>query len=233
MIQRLLIFLLLSTAQMAVAQNEGTLRLYLSPPAAAITIDGNPIEFGNSMQLKPGKYFVQAWCPHKALLDTIVEIKAGEDVNVFHRFKNSAKYNQYIAETRTFEAERNKHVTLPVAATVISAGALTFTILKGRSLEKEAQEKYDAYRYAGYDIPEKKAEFEEVQKKYRGYYYAQFVEYAALGVSAYFLYKGIQWVRNNPKPTLEKDNNPFSLDQVGVVPNQFGGYGLGVVINLN
>ena len=225
---RLILILLLSAAQWAFAQSEGTLRLYLSPPAEAVAIDGNIMEYGNSVNLAPGKYFLQAWSPNKELLDTIIQIKSGEVINFFYRFENSQAYNQYIVDSRAYSKERNKHFTLPVVATVATIGALAFTIAKGQSLYKESEEKYESYKYAGYNIDQRKKEFENSQDKYRPYYYAQYVEYALLGVSSYFLYKGIKWLKENPKPQLEKDKNPFKVDQVGVTSNQFGGYGVGL-----
>lgn len=230
---KLMMILLLSVAQWATAQNEGTLRLYLSPPAEAVAIDGNIIEYGNSINLKPGKYFLQAWSPNKELLDTLIQVKSGEVINFFHRFENSKTYNQYLADNRAYSKERNQHFTLPVITTLATIGALTFTIIKGQSLYEESQEKYEAYKYAGYNIDERQKEFENARDKYRGYYYAQFAEYALLGISSYFLYKGIRWVKANPKPQLEKDKNPFKLNQVGFIPNQYGGYGLGLIIDIN
>ena len=231
--KKLLSILLLSLGFAATAQNEGTLRLYLSPPAEAVTIDGNVMDFGNSSTLKPGKYFLQAWCPNKALLDTIIEIKEGEILSFFYRFENSQAYNDYLYESQSYSKELNKHFTLPMASTVLVAGALVFTYFKGKELQEDAENKYELYKYAGFDLDKRKSEFEKAQKKYKGYYYAQFVEYGALVVSSYFLYKGIQWLKKNQKPQLAKDQNPFTLDRIGFMPNKFGGYGLGVAIKLN
>ena len=231
--KKLLTALILSTSLLAFAQNEGTLRLYLTPPAEAVTIDGELMEFGNSAKLKPGKYFVQAWCPNKAVLDTVIEIKAGEILSFFYRFENNENYISYLEETKAYVKKRNVHVALPVTATAISAGALIFTYFKGKQLNDEADAKYLEYKYAGVDIAEKEAEFNQAQDKYRNYYYAQFVEYAALAVSSYFLYKGIRWLKQNPKPELEKDKNPFKVDQVGFMPNRYGGYGVGLTIALD
>ena len=232
--RKYLIILLLSAAQYWVAaQNDGTLRLYLSPPAEAITIDGEILEYGNTARLKPGKYFVQAWCPDKTLLDTIVEVKSGEVHNLFYRFEDSPTQKAYLSTLNAYTKEKNKHFVLPAATTAIVAGLLTYTIIKGRQLEDEAESNYLRYKYAGYDIQKHEATFKESQDKYRQYYYAQFVEYAALAVSSYFLYKGFKWLKNNPKPEKVEDQNPFKVDQVGFAPNSFGGMGIGMVIKLD
>lgn len=231
--KKTLTILLLSLSLLAFAQNEGTLRLYLTPAAEAVTIDGELLEYGNTAKLKPGKYFVQAWCPNKALLDTVIEIKAGEIQSFFYRFENSDTYESYLQNSKAYGKERNLHFAIPLSTTAIIGGALVFTYLKGKQLQDEAESNYELYKYAGYDIKDRKAAFEESQKKYRGYYYAQFVEYAALAASSYFLYKGIKWLKDNPKPKLEKDKNPFTIDKVGFAPNQYGGYGLGLVIKLD
>lgn len=228
-----LTILLLSAAQWVAAQNEGYLRFYLSPPAEAVAIDGEIVEYGNSKRLKPGKYFVQAWCPDKQLLDTIIEIKAGETLNLFHRFENSPAYLEYQATLKSYTLQKNKHFLLPAASTTIFAGLLTYTIIKGKQLEEQAESDYLTYKYAGYDIESRQAAFEESQNKYKRYYYAQFVEYAALAASAYFLYKGIKWLKNNPKPEKTQDKNPFKIDQVGLIPNRHGGIGFGMVLNLD
>lgn len=231
--KKILIILLLSTSFLALAQNEGTLRLYLTPAAEAVTIDGELMEYGNSVKLKPGKYFVQAWCPNKAVLDTIIEIKAGETQSFFYRFENSATYKAHLAVAETYSKKKLLHVGLPATTTVLVGAALVFTYIKGKQVHDETEDKYQQYKYAGYDLSFRKSEFEKSQKKYRGYYYAQFAEYTALAVSSYFLYKGIKWLKKNPRPELEKDKNPFTLDKVGFLPNQYGGYGLGLVIKLN
>lgn len=231
--KKILTTFFLSLSLLAFAQNEGTLRLYLTPPAEAISIDGQLMEFGNSAKLKPGKYFVQAWCPHKKVLDTLIEIKAGEINSFFYRFENSEAYVSYMDDMNAYSKEKAVKLTVPAMATVLAGGALVFTYVKGNQLKKEADANYELYKYAGYDIAERKADWEESQKKYQAYYYAQFVEYAALAASSYFLYKGIKWLRNNPKPQLEKDKNPFRIDKVGFAPNQYGGYGLGLVIKLD
>ena len=215
------------------AQQEGSLRLYLTPPAEAVAIDGELLDFGNSIALKPGKYFLQAWSPHKELLDTIVEIKAGETVNFFYRFENSKSYKNFQTVSSDYSRQKSLNFVLPAATTALLGGALVYTLIKGKDLQEQTEEKYLDYKYAGYDMELAKKEFEESQDKYRAFYYAQFVELAALAVSSYFLYKGIKWLKNNPKPELEKDKNPFTVDQVGFMPNQYGGYGVGLVIKLN
>lgn len=231
--KKFLTILLLSAAHWVAAQSEGTLRLYLSPPAEAISIDGEVLEYGNSKQLKPGKYFVQAWCPDKKLLDTIVEIKSGEILNFFYRFEDSPAQIAHMANLKAYTKERNKHFLLPAASTTIIAGLLTYTIIRGKQLEDQAESDYLTYKYAGYNIESHEATFKKSQDKYKRYYYAQFVEYAALAASSYFLYKGIKWLKNNPKPTKEKDKNPFKLEQVGFMPNTYGGAGFGMVLNLD
>lgn len=231
--KKILTILCLSASFLALAQNEGTLRLYLTPAAEAVTIDGELMEFGNTAKLKPGKYFVQAWCPNKKLLDTIIEIKAGEIQSFFYRFENSEAYSAHLAVAQAYSKQKLLNFGLPAASTVLVGATLVFTYVKGKNLHDETQEKYEQYKYASYDMSFHKAEFEKSQKKYRGYYYAQFVEYTALAVSSYFLYKGIKWLKKNPKPELEKDKNPFTLDKVGFMPNQYGGYGLGLVIKLD
>ncbi len=231
--KKVLTILLLNLSLMALAQNEGTLRLYLTPAAEAVTIDGELMEYGNTAKLKPGKYFVQAWCPNKTLLDTIIEIKASETVSFFYRFENSPAYIAYLKESQSYSKQKLLNLGLPAATTVLIGGALVYTYIKGKNLQEEAEKNYELYRYAGYDMNVRKTIFEESQKKYRGYYYAQFAEYAALAVSSYFLYRGIKWLKKNPGPELKKDKNPFTIDKVGFVPNQYGGYGLGLVIKLD
>lgn len=231
--RKFLIILLLSAAQWAVAQNEGTLRLYLSPPAEAIAIDGEILEYGNTARLKPGKYFVQAWCPDKNLLDTIVTISSGEVLNFFYRFEDSPSYKSYQSTLNAYTKERNKNFVLPAATTVAMAGILTYTLIRGKQLQEQAESDYLSYKYAGYDIEKHEDVFEESQSKYRQYYYAQFVEYVALAVSSYFLYKGFKWLKNNPKPVKEEDKNPFKLEQVGFTPNPYGGIGIGMVLTLD
>ena len=231
--KKILTILLLSLSLLAFAQNEGTLRLYLTPAAEAVTIDGELMDFGNTAKLKPGKYFVQAWCPNKAILDTVLEIKAGETLNFFYRFENSSRYIAQLEESSKYSKQKLLHVSLPATTTALIGGALVYTYLQGKKLQDEAESNYELYKYAGYDLNERKATFEESQKKYRNFYYAQFVEYAALAASSYFLYKGIKWLKNNPKPDFEKDKNPFTIDQVGFLPNKYGGYGLGLVIKLD
>jgi len=231
--KQILTTLLLSMSLLAFAQNEGTLRLYLTPAAEAVTIDGELLEYGNTARLKPGKYFVQAWCPNKSLLDTIIEIKAGDTINLFYRFQNSPEYNAHLAEASKYSKEKLIHVGLPAATTTILAGALVYTYFNGKKLQEETENNYELYKYAGYDMNARKANFIESQKKYRKHYHAQFLEYAGLALSSYWLYEGIKWLKNNPKSELEKDKNPFTLDKVGFVPNQYGGYGLGLVIKFD
>lgn len=231
--KQFLTILFLSTSLLALAQNEGTLRLYFTPAAEAVTIDGELMEYGNSAKLKPGKYFVQAWHPNKALLDTIIEIKAGETQSFFYRFENSETYIAHLEKSQTYSNQKLLHFGLPAASTALVGAALVFTYVKGKQTYDETQEKYEQYKYASYDMNLRKSEFEESQKKYRAYYYAQFAEYAALAVSSYFLYKGIKWLKKNPKPVLENDKNPLTIDKVGFMPNQYGGYGMGLVIKLN
>lgn len=223
----------MSATQWVVAQNEGILRLYLSPPAEAITIDGEILEYGNTAKLKPGKYFVQAWCPDKTLLDTIVEIKSGEVLNFFYRFTDSPEYTQYTQTLKEYNKEKATHLFLPAFSTAAIAGILTYTIIKGKRLEKQLESDYLAYKYAGYDLVKKEQKFYDSRKKYSSYYKAQFIEYGALLASSYFLYKGIQWLKQNPKPQKEEDRNPFKLEQAGIAPNQYGGYGVGIRLSLD
>jgi len=231
--KKILTALILSTSLLAFAQNEGTLRLYLTPPAEAVTIDGELMEFGNSAKLKPGKYFVQAWCPNKTVLDTVIEIKAGEILSFFYRFENSPAYIAYLDESNEYSKQRLIHFGLPAATTALIGGALIYTYIQGRKLQDEAESNYELYKYAGYDLYERKTEFIESQKQYRKYYNAQFVEYAALAVTSYWLYRGIKWLKKNPKPELEEDKNPLKIDQVGFMPNRYGGYGVGLTIALD
>ncbi len=214
------------------AQDMGTLKLYISPPPATVMIDDVELKFGNTKELKPGKYFLKAWAPSKKLLDTIIEVKAGETTTFFYQFSPSAEYTKQKSILAAYNTERSKHLTIPVMTTTLVAGALVFTYLKGNSIRKEALESYDEYRYANTNITQKSADYTALQSKYRGYVTAYYIEWGALAVSSYFLYKGIKWVRENKAPSFDPPKNPLVLNGIGLNRDPLGNYMVGMTFNL-
>ncbi len=214
------------------AQETGTLKLYISPPPQTVMVDDTELKFGNTMVLKPGKYFLKAWAPNKKLLDTIVEIKAGDITSFFYRFAPSEEFLKQKSIIATYQAERNKHLSIPVMTTTLVAGALVFTYLKGNSVRQEALESYDEYKYANSNIDLKASEYTDLQSKYRGYVAAYYVEWGALAVSSYFLYKGIKWAKQNKAPTFDPPKNPLVLNGLGMTRDSFGNYVVGMTFNI-
>ncbi len=214
------------------AQETGTLKLYISPPPETIMVDDTELKFGNSIELKPGKYFLKAWAPNKKLLDTIVEVKAGETNSFFYRFVNS---DEFISQNRILGAytkERNKHLAVPSITTALVAGALAITYFKGNSIRDEALESYNEYKYANSNINVEATEYLSLQSKYRGYVTAYYIEWGALAVSSYYLYKGIKWARKNKAPTFDPPKNPLALNAVGMTRDRFGNYVVGMSFNI-
>lgn len=214
------------------AQDMGTLKLYISPLPETIMIDDTELKFGNTKELKPGKYFLKAWAPTKQLLDTIIEIKAGETTTFFYQFSPSAEFIKQKSVLAAYNTERSKHLTIPVMTTTLVAGALVFTYLKGNSVRDEALESYDEYRYANTNIAQKSADYSALQSKYRGYVTAYYIEWGALAISSYYLYKGIKWVRKNKTPQFDPPKNPLALNGIGVNRDPFGNYVVGMTFNL-
>lgn len=214
------------------AQQTGTLKLYISPPPKTVMIDDTELKFGNTAELKPGKYFLKAWAPNKTLLDTIVEVKAGEVTTFFYRFLPSQEFLEQNRILGAYNAERNKHLAIPGIATGLVAASLAITYFKGNSIRNEALDAYDEYLYANTNIAEKSNNYETLQKQYRSYVTAYYIEWGALAVSSYFFYKGIQWAKKNKAPTFEEPKNPLALTGVGVSKDLFGNYVLGMTFNL-
>lgn len=216
------------------AQPTGTLRIFVSPPAETVMIDDTELVSGNTADLKPGKYFLKAWAPGKKVLDTIVEINAGEINNFYYRFKPSTTFMTYKKEMAAYNNQRAKHFILPVATTTVVAGSLLFTYFKGRQIREDAYSVYDDYKYANNpsDLSDSKQEYRDLQSKYQGYVTAYYIEWGAMAVSSYFLYKGIQWLRNNKTPEYKADDNPLALGGLGMGRDPYGNYTLGLTINI-
>ncbi len=214
------------------AQETGTLKIFLSPPPETIIIDDAELEFGNTVDLKPGKYFLKAWAPNKMLLDTIVEVKAGQVTSFFYNFLPSKDYLLQRNILGDYKVERGKKLATPILTTSLIAGALVFTHIKGNSIREEALAGYDNYQFASTKIDEKAAEYTALQKKYRGYVTAYYIEWGALAVSSYYLYKGIKWARKNKAPIFDSPKNPLVLSGIGVNRDSFGNYVLGMTFNL-
>lgn len=233
--KRLMLSLFLLSSILVMAQQTGTLKVYISPPAETIMIDDTELKFGNTAELKAGKYFLKAWAPDKKLLDTIIEVKAGEVNSFFYRFQPSEEYLDHRKVLAQYSKERTRHFVLPATATVLVGGSLLFTYLKGRQLRTDALNAYDEYYYAHTDqkVAEKRAEFVDLQSKYEGYVTAYYIEWGALALSSYFLYKGIKWIQKNKQPVYDQPKNPLALEGIGMSRDPFGNYTIGLTLNLN
>lgn len=227
------LLLLCFTAGLQAQETTGTIRFYFSPPAEAVTIDGKLLDYGNTAVLPAGKYFIQAWSPDKKILDTILEVQQGQINRFFYRFEDSKAFQEHQLVVKEYNQERSKHFAIPMTATLVCAGLITINYFQGKKLEDETIEAYNSYKYEHTEIKKKKAEFEEVQDKYRRNYYIQYAEYAGLAVSSYFLYKGIKWLIAHPKPQKVEDKNPFKVKSVGMTTDQFGSYKIGLTLNFN
>lgn len=214
------------------AQETGTLKVFVSPPPETIMIDDKELESGNTIDLKPGKYFLKAWAPNKKLLDTIVEVKAGQVTSFFYNFIPSEEYVRQGNIIADYKTERSKKLTTPILTTGLVAGAMVFTYLKGNSVRDEALASYDKYQYTNTKINERAAEYSALQNKYKGYVTAYYVEWGALAVSSYFLYKGIKWAQKNKAPTFDPPKNPLVLNGIGMTKDSFGNYVVGMTFNL-
>ncbi len=217
------------------AQQTGTLKIYISPPPETIMIDDTELKFGNTADLKPGKYFLKAWAPNRELLDTIVEVKAGVVTSFFYNLKPSPEYISFQKLEAQYSRDRSVKFGIPVTTTALVGGALVFTYLKGSKIREDALSAHEDYIYAYSNSTKLEAldEFESLQKKYRGYVTAYYVEWAALAVSSYFLYKGIKWVRKNKSPEFQAPKNPLALSGIGMSRDYFGNYTYGLTFNIN
>lgn len=214
------------------AQQFGTLKIYLSPPPATIVIDGVELKLGNTADLKPGKYFVQAWAPNMVILDTILEVKAGEITSFFYHFQTSP---EFLAQQDILNQYSNKRATklaIPVTSTIVLAGALAFTYIKGVDAREEALASYDAYKYSNTNIDGLAADYENARSKYQGYVVAYYIEWGAMAISSYYLYKGIQWARKNKEPKFNNPKNPLVFNGLGMARDNFGNYVVGMKFNL-
>ncbi len=227
------ILLLLLVASQMGAQEYGTLKIYISPPPETIMIDDEILAYSNMAILKPGKYFLKAWAPDRKLLDTIVEVKADQVTNFFYRMKLDKAYLDFQVVNDEYARKKTKHIGLPAMATALVAGSLVFTYIKGQSLYNETVDAYEEYVYAPYNIDSKAENFETAQSQYRGYVTAYYIEWGALAVCGYFLYKGIKAMKTIEQPVYKPSKNPLELNNVGMGRDRYGNYTIGFTFSIN
>lgn len=235
----LIFFLLLGLSTIAQRDSISYLRVFTSPASETLIIDNKKIERGSSTVVKSGEHRVRAWSPHHYPLDTVIKVEAGKIQPFYYNLKGTPEYFEHRLLSKKHFNRKSFHYYLPLGSTVALAVSSTATYFIAQNTYDEANQLWVQYlRQGELNIDNTYALFDEARDRYatqRTYFY---VQTGALVLSAYLLYEGIKWTKNNKKPVPRMDKDPFlNFDSAFLTPttglNSQNGLALTMIFNIN
>ncbi|MCB0793882.1 MAG: hypothetical protein KDB88_04025 [Flavobacteriales bacterium] len=145
----------------AEGQSTGKVRLLVDPgDTYEFILDGTYRLQKREIELIEGPHRLQVWAPTRSIVDTTIQVKGGENMELLLRLPYAAEYGQYQQEMARFRRQQWLQRALPAAVTVGTGAFAVGSFLRYRNAYNDLQDAEASY--ATESVPREVTQLKEV-----------------------------------------------------------------------